>query len=89
MKCFVIKIYGIVQAVGFRYSAKLKAKELNITGIVRNEPDGSVYIEAEGEEENLMDFLKWCYKGPRFSKVEKVDCQDKEPSGNFNDFRIV
>lgn len=88
MKCLVIKIQGIVQAVGFRYSAMEKARELNLTGFVKNEPDGSVYIEAEGEKEDLKKFLEWCYKGPKFSEVEKVEHKDKEPTGNYYDFKV-
>ena len=41
---------------------KRKAEELNIKGNVRNNADGSVSIEAEGEEENLQQFVEWCNK---------------------------
>jgi len=44
-----ITVKGRVQGVGFRYSAMEAAEELGIKGFVRNMPDGSVYIEAEGE----------------------------------------
>lgn len=89
MKCFTIKIHGDVQGIGFRYSAREKAKELNVNGFVRNEPNGTVYIEAEGEEENLMNFLKWCYKGPSFSKIKKVDCKTDDRVWQFDDFKII
>jgi acylphosphatase len=49
-KHFNIRISGRVQGVFFRASTKAKAEELGISGFVQNEPDGSVYIEAEGEE---------------------------------------
>ena len=52
-----LKIYGRVQGVFFRYTAKEKADEFAVTGFARNEEDGSVYIEAEGEEENLDKFI--------------------------------
>ena len=42
-----IKIYGRVQMVGFRYSAKEMADQLDIKGFAQNSPDGAVYIEAE------------------------------------------
>lgn len=45
MKHISIRIYGRVQGVGFRVSAQKKADELGITGFVRNEPDGTVYLE--------------------------------------------
>ena len=70
-KLFIIRITGLVQGVHFRASAKAKAESLNITGIVRNEPDGSVYAEAEGEEANLKKFVDWCYHGPAHAQVKK------------------
>lgn len=67
-----IKVYGLVQGVFFRASAKQEAERLKLTGLARNENGGSVYIEAEGEKENLDKFTKWCNLGPSMSQVEKV-----------------
>ncbi|MFO7655948.1 MAG: acylphosphatase [Bacteroidales bacterium] len=67
-----ILISGLVQGVGFRYSAKWSADNLGITGFVRNLRDGSVYIEAEGSETSVKDFLLWCYQGPSHAVVENV-----------------
>lgn len=67
-----IKIEGRVQGVGFRYAAFHKAKELDIKGFVRNNSDGTVYIEVEGEEENVNKFIEWCYQGPPLAKVTNV-----------------
>lgn len=68
-----IKIYGQVQGVFFRISAQKEAEKLRITCSARNEPDGSVYIEVEGEEGSLEKFVKWCHKGPTLARVEKVE----------------
>lgn len=76
-----IKIYGRVQGVFFRKYTVKKALELSITGFVRNEPDGTVYIEAEGEEENLYKLVEWCHRGPRLANVEKVEVREDEMSG--------
>jgi len=65
-------VRGHVQGVGFRYAAMRAAELYNISGFVRNEPDGSVYIEAEGEIFNLDMYLDWCRKGPGYGRVEKV-----------------
>lgn len=73
MKSLAIKVLGRVQGVGFRYSTQQKAKELNITGIVKNMMDGSVYIEASGAINNLDKFTNWCYKGPRWAFVDSVE----------------
>lgn len=88
LKHLTVKIYGQVQAVGFRYSAGHVARQLGITGFARNEPDGSVYIEAEGEEVALKDFLSWCGKGPQLARVEKVDPSWPEVSEGFTGFKI-
>ena len=72
MKHYNIKVQGHVQGVGFRYAVRQTAEQYSITGFARNVPDGSVYIEAEGEEFNLDLFLAWCRKGPGYGRVDKV-----------------
>jgi len=57
MKHFNIKIFGDVQGVFFRDSARRKADELGIKGFAQNEPDGTVLIEAEGRGESLEKFI--------------------------------
>ena len=54
MKRINIHVYGLVQGVFFRYTTRKIARNLGITGIVKNLPDGSVYIEAEGPEDNSL-----------------------------------
>ena len=44
-----------------------------MTGFARNEPDGSVYIEVEGEDDALKEFIAWCGRGPSRAVVEKCD----------------
>lgn len=82
-----IKIYGLVQGVFFRASAKEQADKLGLTGFAKNMPDGSVYIEAEGEKENLDKFIKWCHLGPMLARVEKVEVSEGSLK-NFTDFTI-
>jgi acylphosphatase len=72
MKHYNIRILGHVQGVGFRYAAMRAAELYNVSGFVRNEPNGVVYIEAEGETHNLDMYLEWCRKGPGYGRVEKV-----------------
>ncbi len=59
-----ITVQGRVQGVFFRASARAKAIDLGVVGFVKNKSDGSVYIEAEGEEKILEVFLNWCGQGP-------------------------
>ena len=71
-----IKVFGLVRNVGFRRKAVERARSLKLNGFVRNEPDGSVYIEAEGDESKLQTFLDWCRKGPSFAKVQEVSFKE-------------
>lgn len=82
-----IKIYGLVQGVFFRATAKEQADKLGITGFVENKPNSSVYIEAEGEENNLNKFVKWCNKGPSMARVEKVIVTEDKLK-NFSNFEV-
>ena len=63
------------------------AQDFNISGFVKNEPDGSVYIEAEGDEADLETFMEWCRRGPQWARVDKFDIQD-QPLMNFRDFKV-
>jgi acylphosphatase len=84
-----IKIFGEVQGVGFRDSAYWMARKLHIAGFVMNEPDGSVYVEAEGEEDALKEFLLWCEKGPVTARVDKIEVEWFEAHAKFTGFRIA
>lgn len=86
-KHVTIKVSGRVQGVFFRASTKSKADELGIKGLVRNEPDGSVYIEAEGHESNLKSFLDWCQYGPPRAQVSGCDVKEAALK-NFTTFKI-
>lgn len=70
---YTITVTGKVQGVFFRKYTKEEADRLGLKGIVRNEPGGSVYIEAEGSKEQLDKFIAWCHKGSPSSRVDKVD----------------
>ena len=87
MKHYNIHITGKVQGVFFRARTKDKAKELGITGFVRNERDGSVYIEAEGSKRIIDEFISWCHKGPDLSIITKVEVNEV-PLKNFTGFEI-
>jgi acylphosphatase len=82
-----ITISGRVQGVGFRYSARSVAKYMNITGFARNIPGNKVYIEAEGDETQLKDFVEWCHKGPSNCRVDNVAILPGEFI-SFDDFEV-
>lgn len=87
MKHLNINVLGLVQGIFFRISAKEQAQKLGIKGFAKNELDGSVYIEAEGDKENLDKFVTWCHKGPPLAKVEKVKVTEG-PIKNFFGFEV-
>ncbi|MCB0583490.1 MAG: acylphosphatase [Phaeodactylibacter sp.] len=81
MKRYNLWIRGQVQGVWYRASARRKAVDLGLCGFVRNEPDGSVYAEAEGEEPLLQAFVQWCKEGPEMAQVEQVKVEEAPPRG--------
>ncbi len=88
MKHLSIKVSGKVQGVFFRASTKNVADKLEITGFVRNEKDGSVYIEAEGEDERLKQFAEWCHHGPPQAIVENSIAAEGSIQG-FAKFKVT
>jgi len=88
MKCVILKIEGRVQGVFFRASTKKQADALGINGFVKNEVDGGVYIEAEGDEKTLHQFIEWCRVGPLHAAVSHVKITATEPK-QFSSFKIV
>ena len=87
-KRFSMLVFGQVQGVCFRYEAQDLAKKLQITGFTKNMPDGIVKIVAEGEEENIEEFKKWCYRGPSAAKVKKIELLEEKTTNKFNAFEI-
>ncbi|MEX2600976.1 MAG: acylphosphatase [Balneolaceae bacterium] len=76
-----IFITGRVQGVGFRHFARLTARELGIKGWVRNRKDGRVEAVAEGDPENLEQFLARLREGPMPARVERVETMPAEGDG--------
>jgi acylphosphatase len=76
-----IHVTGRVQGVFYRKSTVQKAQELGVAGYVRNQPDGSVYIEAEGFPDKLDTLVSWCWNGPELARVQNVRVEDGEWHG--------
>ena len=87
-KHFSIRLSGKVQGVFFRAFVKEKAEELDIAGFVRNESNGDVYVEAEGEADVLETFVNWCKQGPRLAIVTSCEVTPGELK-NFREFMIA
>ena len=88
MKHLNIKVIGKVQGVMFRKRTLEKAVELGVQGFVRNEPDKSVYIEAEANEAILEVLVAWCHVGSKRAVVEEVIAEEGDVVG-LGEFRIV
>jgi acylphosphatase len=82
-----IRVTGKVQGVFYRASTVDKAKSLGLNGFVLNEPGGSVYMEAEGEETVVDELIAWAKSGPVRAKVENLEITDG-PLQSFKGFEI-
>lgn len=81
-------IRGRVQGVYFRASAVREAKRLGLTGWVKNRQDTAVEVVAEGEEDQVKDFLAWAQHGPSTARVDKIDTRWRSYTGEFASFTI-
>ena len=82
-----VKVFGRVQGVFFRQSTFQKALELEIKGWVKNEPDGTVQVEIEGNQTAVLEMERWLKSGPPLAKVENIKVTDGEEKG-YQDFLI-
>lgn len=74
-------VHGLVQGVGFRYFARAEAAHLGLAGYARNQPDGTVEIEIEGNEASVARMLTWLAHGPRSAVVDTLEVSDLPPTG--------
>ena len=84
-----VDVSGRVQGVFFRATTQKVARKYCLTGYVRNEPDRSVKIVAEGKKHLLEKFVEWCYKGSEPSKVDSVNVKWEEYRDEFDGFEIT
>ena len=88
-KRLILNISGLVQGVFFRMETAGKAEKMGLRGWVKNMPDGTVRVVAEGDAKMLETFKKWCRKGPEFAKVEKLEENWERATGEFKNFEIT
>ncbi len=82
-------VCGRVQGVGFRAFAQSEASTRGLHGWVRNRPEGTVEVEAEGPQVVLDAFLQALNQGPRFSQVDHIVVDWKEPTRHTSGFAIL
>lgn len=83
-----LRIEGRVQGVFFRACTQQEAIRLGLRGWVRNCPDGSVEVMAEGTSKKIEDLIGWCHQGPPGAHVHNVRLQWEDHKIEFPDFRI-
>jgi acylphosphatase len=81
-------VVGKVQGVFYRAETAFRAKQLNVTGWVRNLPDGRVEAVFEGEEINVRKIIDFCKRGPPNAYVVSVDVRRQEWKGEFDSFGV-
>lgn len=82
-------VHGYVQGVGFRFFVEDRARELNLTGYVRNLRDRrSLEVVAEGERDKLAALLASLERGPRGARVENVEATWGAFTGTHSRFEI-
>jgi acylphosphatase len=84
-----VLIDGRVQGVNFRAHTREQARASGVKGWVKNLDDGRVEAVFEGSREAVQRVVGWCYGGPSPARVERVEVEWEQPTGEERDFRIV
>ena len=83
-----IVIEGIVQGVFFRASTIEESSKLDLTGWVKNCPDGRVEAVFEGNTDKIEKILEWCKEGPPGAVVRNVETIWEQATGDYDSFTI-
>jgi acylphosphatase len=81
-----LRVHGRVQGVWFRAHTRDAARQLRLTGWVRNAPDGTVEAVAEGPRADCEALIAWCHEGSPLSRVERIETHWGTPAGEFTSF---
>ncbi|MFH1156576.1 MAG: acylphosphatase [Pseudomonadota bacterium] len=81
-------ISGKVQGVFFRVATQQTARELGITGWVKNLPDGTVEAVFEGSDMEIQQMMLWCHSGPPGSRIDKISIKTSTACPGFSSFDI-
>jgi len=81
-------VHGRVQGVSFRYYTQRRARELGLSGYVRNLWDGTVEVVAEGPRAAVDHLLSFLHTGPPAAVVTQVDTRWATPTQEFSRFEV-
>ena len=84
----IVRVEGTVQGVYFRDYTQQEARRLDLSGWVRNRPDGSVEAVLEGEEKQVETMLSWLERGSPMADVKKVTATDEKVQDVHTAFSI-
>jgi acylphosphatase len=82
-------VSGRVQGVSYRAATASEARRLDLVGWVRNLPDGSVELEAEGPDEQIAALIAWCHQGPPSAKVSGFAVEERAVTGTDTTFAVT
>lgn len=82
-------VSGRVQGVFYRAETRDQAAALGLTGWVKNRPDRSVEVVAEGSRDQIEKLIAWCRQGPPRAEVSDVSIAWEEYTGEFDSFKIT
>jgi acylphosphatase len=68
-----LRVFGRIQGVGFRFWAYKQALRLNIRGWIRNEADGTVSCECQGQPDAVKAFTEALRRGPAGARVDRIE----------------
>lgn len=88
-KSFKIKVFGVVQGVGFRAYVRHEARSLGLKGYVKNLDDGSVEILAIGPLEALESLIARIRGAKPPIRVTSLKVEEEEPKQVYTDFIIL
>ena len=83
------RVHGRVQGVFFRQNTLVEAERLGLVGTVQNDPDGTVFVVAEGERPAVEALLEWLHRGPERAAVDRVETTWLAPTNRYAEFHIL
>lgn len=88
MLSVLIRVFGKVQGVSFRFHIKKLASQYHVAGWVRNRADGSVEAVFQGDATYVQQLVEWCRQGPDEAEVAHVDVAATDVDRTLSGFTV-
>jgi acylphosphatase len=89
MVTIMCTIRGTVQRVGYRAYVEDAATKLALVGFVRNNPNGTVTVAAQGLPDTLREFIEYLHEGSILAQVDGVEVEWRQGSVTYHDFSVL